>query len=69
MPMDVPLTEFLVGFNALFLAVFVYRRIRERPPLPGPLSFLAQSSFIAVNCMILFPEEVALYADRLMRLF
>jgi hypothetical protein len=69
MPLDLPVIWLLVGFNGLFLAVFVYRRIAESPQLPGALSFIAQSGFIAINCLILFPEEVSFYLDRLMRLF
>ena len=69
MPVDVPLLGILLAFDAMFLAVFVYRRIRESPPLPGPLSILVQITFIAANCTILFPDEVAYYVGRLMRLF
>jgi hypothetical protein len=69
MPVYVPHLEILLAFNAIFLAVFAYRRIREWPPLPGPLAVMAQVTFIAVNCTILFPEEAAFYAGSLMRLF
>lgn len=69
MPVDVPLMEILLAFNAVFLAVFVYRRIRESPPLPGPLAVLVQITLIAANCTILFPEEVNYYAGILMRRF
>jgi hypothetical protein len=66
---DIPIIWILLGFNGLFLGAFVYRRITEKPRLPGPLSFVAQASFIAVNCLILFPKEAELFVDWLMRLF
>ena len=64
MPVDVPLLGILLAFNAVFLAVFVYRRIRGSPPLPGPIAVVAQVTFIAANCTILFPDEVAYYLDQ-----
>jgi branched-subunit amino acid ABC-type transport system permease component len=68
MLVDVPLIWILVAFNALFLTAFVYRRLTDRPPLNGVLAILAQTLFIAINCMVLFPEEVSQLVDQLIRL-
>lgn len=69
MILDVPPIWLLIAFDALFLGVFVYRRMTDRPRPPGALSFVAQSSFIAINCLILFPDEVSYYLGQLRRLF
>jgi hypothetical protein len=58
---SVPVLWILVGFNALFLLAFFYRRIRSRPPLTRSLSYLAQGVFIAVNCLFLFQDDVQRY--------
>ena len=69
MPLELPVIWMLVAFNALFLTVFVYRRLAGSPRLPGAISFFFQSCFIAINCMILFPEEVSLLLGQIRRLF
>lgn len=68
MVMDVPLIWYLVAFDALFLTVFVYRRLSDHPPLNGILAVLVQTSFIAINCMILFPDEVDYLVQEFRRL-
>ncbi len=57
----VPVFWVLVGFNAVFLGVFFYRRSRNKPPLPGSLSLLAQGIFVAVNCLFFFQEDAQRY--------
>lgn len=68
MTLNLPLILVVAAFDVLFLAVFVYRRITDSPRLPGALSFIAQSGFIAVNCLLLFPDEVSYYVSQLRRL-
>jgi hypothetical protein len=60
---SVPVLWLLAGFNALFLAAFLYRRIRTSPPLPRSLSILAQIVFIAVNCLFFFREDAQRYLN------
>lgn len=67
--MDVTVILFLAAFNTLFLAAFVYRRLTDRPPLNGLLAVIAQTLFIAINCMILFPQEIDELLNQLMRRF
>ena len=60
---SVPVLWILVGFNALFLVAFLYRRIRSRPPLPRSLSYLAQGVFVAVNCLFFFQDDAQRYLN------
>ena len=54
---SVPVIWVLLGFNAVFLGVFVYRRVTGRPPLAGPVAFLSQGIFVAVTCLFFFQED------------
>jgi hypothetical protein len=54
---NVPVFWVLVGFNAIFLGIFVFRRVAGMPPLAGPLALLSQGIFVAVTCLFFFQEE------------
>ena len=56
-----PLAWMLIGFNVPVLAIFVYRRISERPPFSRSLAALTQISVIVVNCMIPFRDDILRY--------
>jgi hypothetical protein len=53
----VPVIWVLIGFNAVFIGVFVFRRVTGRPPLAGPLALLSQGLFVAVTCLFFFQED------------
>ena len=58
---SIPVFWLLAGFNALFLGAFLYRRLRSRPQLPRSLSYMAQSVFVAVNCLFFFQDDAQRY--------
>jgi len=59
----IPVFWVLVAINALFVGVYLNRRIRGLAPLPAPLSLIAQGLFVAVNCLFLFQEDAQRYLN------
>jgi hypothetical protein len=60
---SVPVFWVLVCFNVLAIGTYAYRRTREKPPLSGPLSYLAQGVFVAVNCLFFFQDDAQRYLN------
>jgi hypothetical protein len=53
----------IIGFNALLIGAYFYRRMSDKPPLPRSLSYLVQGVFVAVNCLFLFQDEAQRYLN------
>lgn len=69
MPGSVPVIWVLLGFYAVFLGAFVYRRVTGSPPIAGPLALLSQGIFVAVTCLFFFQEEAQQLLNRLIGAF
>ena len=59
----IPVFWVLVAFNVLFVGAYLYRRAGEKRPMPGPLSYLAQGLFVAVNCLFFFQDDAQRYLN------
>jgi hypothetical protein len=59
----IPVFWVLITINAIIVAAYLYRRAREKRPLPGPLSYLAQGVFVAVNCLFFFMDDAQRYLN------
>ncbi len=66
---SVPVFWVLMAINAVFVAAYLYRRAREKPPMLGPVSYLAQGVFVAVNCLFFFMEDTQRYLNWLTGLY